>query len=158
MITQTSRETFQVPMPDVFGYMTTPRNWVEWYPGTASVNGSEHPLKENECWEEHLRVAGFNMKVDWVAKQVKAPRLCIMEGKMRLSPPLGWLSRGAKVELRYELLEAGEDTRLERTMSYIFPNPFLRLVDRLFLQRKTERESREALSNLKRILEARRGA
>jgi len=109
-------------MPDVFGYMTTPRNWVEWYPGTASVNGSEHPLKENECWEEHLRVAGFNMKVDWVAKQVKAPRLCIMEGKMRLSPPLGWLSRGATVELRYELLEAGElNTRPRQTLGWMTP-------------------------------------
>lgn len=79
-----------------------------------------------------------------------------MEGKMRLSAPvLGWLSRGTTVVLRYELLDAGADTCLERTMSYNFPNPLLRWVDRLFLQRKTERETREALANLKQILEAR---
>ena len=156
MITQTSRETFQVPMPDVFAYITTPATWVEWYPGTSSVNGPEHPAKEDECWEECLRVSGFNMNVEWVAKQVRAPRVCIMEGKMRLSAPLlGWLSRGATVVLRYELLDAGADTCLERTMSYNFPNPLLRLADRLFLQRKTERETREALSNLRQILEAR---
>ena len=59
------------------------------------------------------------------------------------------------VVLRYELLDAGADTCLERTMSYNFPNPLLRLADRLFLQRKTERETREALSNLRQILEAR---
>jgi len=140
-------------MPDVFAYITTPTSWVEWYPGTSFVNGPEHPPKENERWEEHLRVSGFDMKVDWVAKQIEAPRLCILEGKMKLSPPFGWLARGATVELRYDLQDAGEDTRLSRTMSYIFPNPLLRLADRLFLQGKTERETREALSNLKRILE-----
>ncbi len=155
MITLVASETFQVPMPEVFDYMATPRNWVEWYPGTSSSNGPEQPPKENERWEECLKVSGFNMKVDWVAKQVEAPRLCIMEGEMRLSPPLGWLSRGAKVELRYDLFDVDGDTRLERRMSYNFPNPLLRLSDRLFLQRKTERETREALSILKRILEAR---
>lgn len=98
MIAQTSRATFQVPMPDVFAYITTPTTWVEWYHGTSSVNGSEHPAKEDECWEEHLRVSGFNLNVEWVAKQVRAPRVCIMEEKMRLSSPLlGWLSRGATV-------------------------------------------------------------
>ena len=39
----------------------------------------------------------------------EAPRLCVMEGKMRLSPLFGWLSRGATVVLRYELLDDGED-------------------------------------------------
>ena len=155
MITLTAGETLGVPMADVFAYITTPASWAEWYPGTSSANGPEHTPKENDRWEEHLRVSGFDMKVDWVAKQVEAPRLCIFEGKMTLSPPFGWLARGAAVELRYDLRDAGADTRLERSMSYLFPNPLLRLADRLFLQRKTQRESREALSNLKRILETR---
>ena len=137
-------------------YITTPTTWVKWNPGTSSVNGPEHPSKENECWEEYLKVSGINMKVEWVATQVKAPHVCVMEGKMSPTSPLvGWLSRGETVVLRYDLLDAGADTRLERTLSYAFANPLLRLVDHLFLQRKTERETREALSNLKRVLEAR---
>jgi hypothetical protein len=85
----------------------------------------------------------------------QAPSLFIMEGKIRLSPPLGWLSRGATMMLRHDLQNDGENTRLERTLSYTFPNPLLRVADRLFLQNKTKRESRESLSNLKRILETR---
>jgi hypothetical protein len=57
--------------------------------------------------------------------------------------------------LLYGLQDASEGTHMERTMSYFIPNPFLRLADRLYLQGKTERETREALSNLKRILEVR---
>lgn len=155
MITQISQQTFQVPLADVFTYITTPKSWVEWYPGTSAVRGLEGVPKENDCWEESLRVSGFNMKVDWVAKQVKEPSVCIMEGEMKMSPPMGWLARGVKVTLRYDLLLVGDETQLERTLSYDFPNPLLRLADRLFFQRKTERETHEALTNLKQILEAR---
>jgi len=155
MITQTSRQTFQVPINDLFAYLATPKNWVEWNPGTSFVKGPKRPPRENECWEESLRVSGFHMKVDWVAKQVDAPSLCLMKGEMKLSSPLSWLSHGATVTLRYDLHNIGEDTHLKRTVSYNFPNPFLRLMDHLFLQRKTERETVEALSNLKRIVEDR---
>ena len=154
MITLRCKETYHVAIEDLFSYITSPKSWVEWYPGTSSVNGPESTPKENETWVERLEVSGFKMKVDWIAKQVNAPHLCLMEGKMELSYGLGWLSHNATVMLRYDLQAGSEETQLERTMSYHFPNPLLRVADRLFLQDKTGRESREALANLKRILEA----
>ena len=59
----------------------------------------------------------------------------------------------AQVAITYRLRMDGSDTVFERDMQYKFNRLWLVVLDPLFIQRRMERESEQALVNAKQILE-----
>ena len=59
----------------------------------------------------------------------------------------------ARVRITYSLRMDGQDTVFERDMEYQFSRLWLVLLDPLFIRRRTEHESQQALSNAKQLLE-----
>jgi len=57
------------------------------------------------------------------------------------------------VAITYRLRMDGSDTVFERDMQYKFNRLWLVVLDPLFIQRRMERESEQALVNAKQILE-----
>ena len=60
---------------------------------------------------------------------------------------------GAWVTITYRLRVDGKDTVFARKMQYQFNRLWLRVLDPLFSRRHMERESQQALSNAKQMLE-----
>ena len=59
------------------------------------------------------------------------------------------MADGSTVKLFYEFRSADGGTHFTRTLDYVFEPLFLRLLDRFFLRKKVERESWQALQNLR---------
>ena len=131
---------------DVFAFFTTPKNWPRWHPASISVAGAtDHSLAIGEEVTEEFRMGSGKGRPVWRVTESKAPYLWRFEG----APASG----DARVTITYSLRMDGQDTVFERNMHYQFNRLWLRVLDLLFIRRHMERESQQALSNAKQILE-----
>ena len=131
---------------DVFDFFTTPKNWPRWHPASISVAGATgHSLAIGEEVTEEFRIGSGKGQAVWRVTARDAPHLWRIEA----TPESG----DARVTITYRLWMDGGDTVFERDMQYQFNRLWLRVLDPLFIRRHTERESQQALSNAKQILE-----
>jgi hypothetical protein len=144
------------PIADIYGYVSNPGNWVEWYPGTTEVDGAPAgPLQVGDSWKETLEVAGLSIRFSWTATAVEAPHAWTLEGDAKIHGPLGLFVKGGTATLHYRLNEDEGGTRFHRAITYRYSNPLLRLANRLLLKRKIGEEFEAGLRRLKRIIEDR---
>ena len=132
---------------DMFAYVTTPANWPTWHPSSIRVTGSvDHPLMlGEECTEEYV-VAGRHGTCVWkVVERVLNQKWVITAAA----------EGGGEATITYSLSPAGDGTRFLRSMVYSMPNFFLGLLDTLFLRKRIQAESEEAVRRLKAALESR---
>jgi uncharacterized protein YndB with AHSA1/START domain len=130
---------------DVFDFFTTPKNWPRWHPASTSVAGAtDHSLAIGEEVSEEFRVGGGKGRTVWRVTARDAPHMWRIE-----NTPAG----DARFTITYRLRVDGKDTVFEREMQYRFNRLWLRVLDPLFIRRHMQRESQQALSNAKEILE-----
>jgi hypothetical protein len=136
----------------VHAYATNAARWREWHPATRSVEGvPDRPLIEGETIIEHISAAGRRFSATWTVIAVAAPHLWVIatdtpQGVARLSYRLAPVSgRGGAMA-----------TRFHRTLECRSKGWLLRLLDPLMLRLALVPQSRRALDNLKRVIEAKR--
>ncbi len=140
--------TIHIPQPieRVFDYVTTPGNWPSWHPSSLSVSGAtDHSLLPGERVTEDFLVAGRRGQVVWTVREREAPRRWVIEGQI--------VGRRNSGTITYALTPQADGALFEREFVYTMPNLFWALLDRLFIRRRVEAESAEALRRLKAALE-----
>jgi uncharacterized protein YndB with AHSA1/START domain len=131
----------------VFDFVTTARNWPRWHPSSLGVSGAiDHSGQPGEKITEKFLVAGRKGEVVWTVKERVAPRRWVIEGVI--------VSRRAGGTITYTLTPRDGGTFFEREFIYPLPHPLFALLDVLFIRRRVEAESAEALRWLKQTLES----
>lgn len=135
------------PIGDVFDYVTTPKNWVQWHPVTAAVSGAtDHALDVGEQVVEEIRSAAGGARMLWTVRERFAPNHWRIDGESDI---------GVRAIIAYRLTEHPEGTNYEREVYYWKPGGFLYpLLDWLYRRRRVWAESAEALRRIKSNLEA----
>ena len=133
------------PVAVVFGFVTTPAHWLEWHPSSIALRGAtDHSLEVGEEVVEDFRVAGRRGSVTWKVIAREAPTRWAIAGTV---------AAGGSGTITYTLHEDGSGTRFRRQFVYAMPNWFAALLDRLFVRRRIEAESAEAVRRLKLAVE-----
>ena len=146
MTTVTTEATIDRALDAVFEYVTTPRHWLVWHPSSLGLSGTiERSLQVGDEVTETFRVAGRKGSVVWRAVLREAPRRFAIAGRV---------AGGGNGTITYNFAPVGNRTAFRREFVYAMPNAFAALLDRLFVRRRIEAESAEAVRRLKRALEA----
>ena len=132
--------------PDaVFEYVTTPAHWLVWHPSSLGLHGAtDHSLTIGEEVTEEFKVAGRRGAVTWKVTAREPPTRWAIAGVV---------AAGGQGTITYTLSAVAEGTRFRREFVYAMPNAFAKLLDRLFVRRRIEKESGEAVRRLKQALE-----
>ena len=145
MTTIVTTATIARPIAEVFDYVTTPAHWLVWHPSSLGLHGAtDHSLQVGEQVTEDFRVAGRSGSVTWKVVAREAPTRWAISGEV---------AAGGKGTITYTLSAAGAGTNFRREFVYTMPNWFADILDRLFIRRRIEAESIEAVARLKRALE-----
>ncbi len=135
---------------EVFDFVTTPANWPRWHPSSIRVTGdAAHSLDVGERCTEEFVVAGRHGTCDWIVTERRPAAKWVIES--RAAP--GHATSG-RATIAYEVEPAAGGTRFVRTLVYEMPNALLGILDALVIRRKIDRESAQAVSNLREVLEA----
>lgn len=135
----------------VHAMATNASRWHEWHPATRSVDVlPDRPLRGGETIVEHISAAGRRFTATWTVIAVETPRLWVIatdtpQGAARLAYRLAPLA----------LPDGRPATRFHRTLECRSKGWLLRLLDPLVLPLTLVPQSRRALDNLKRVIEAR---
>ncbi len=136
------------PSDTVFAYVTTPANWPKWHPASLAVSGAtDHSLLRGEQVTEDFVVAGRKRRVLWTATKREVNREWVISGDVD--------GRNAGV-ITYTLTPVAEGTRFDREFIYPSPNLLFAALNRISIRSKVEAEWKQAVENLKRLLEASR--
>lgn len=138
--------TIARPIEIVYEYVTTPGNWPRWHPSSLAVTGdADHSLTVGEQVEEAFKVAGRRGRVVWRVTEREEPRHWVIDGKI-----IG----GGGGTITYALSPVtANSTFFEREFVYPLSSPLIALLDRLYVRRRIEAESVEALRRVKAVLE-----
>ena len=133
-------------MEAVFDYATTPANAPKWHPTSLGVSGDiDHSVESGERFTEELQVfAGRRVLASWTCVERTFPRRWVIEGT------LGNIARGTITSTFHA---HGDGTLYEREFVYTVAKPVLIPIDRLLLRRRAEAEARQAVRQLKELLE-----
>lgn len=146
-----SEITIARPVEEVYDFATAPANWVRWHPSTLRVDGDAgHPQDVGETCTEEFVVAGRRGVTDWIVTRRERPALWTIASR----PSADGKSAGGSATITYQLAPAGSGgTRFTRTLEYAMTNPLTALLNVLVLRRRVDAESRQALANLRDVLE-----
>jgi len=145
MTTIITTATIQRPIDEVFDYVTTPAHWLVWHPSSLGLHGAtDHSLQVGEEVTEEFRVGGRKGAVTWKVVLRDAPVRWAISGQV---------AGGGHGTITYTLAPSGADTAFRREFVYAMPNRLAKLLDWLFVRRRIETESAEAIRRLKRALE-----
>jgi len=134
------------PLAVVFDYVTTPAHWLTWHPSSIALHGAtDHSLAVGEEVVEDFRVAGRRGSVTWKVISSEAPTHWAIAGTV---------AAGGNGTITYTLRDTAEGTQFRREFVYVMPNWFATLLDRLFVRRRIESESAEAVRRLKLAVES----
>ena len=147
MTTIVTEASISRPVAEVFDYVTTPAHWLVWHPSSLGLQGAtDHSLQVGEEVTEEFRVAGRKGSVTWKVVARNAPSRWAIAGKV---------AAGGTGTITYTLERVPGGTAFRREFAYAMPNAFTALLDRLFVRRRIEAESKEAVRRLKQALETR---
>jgi uncharacterized protein YndB with AHSA1/START domain len=135
----------QKPIDQVFNFVTTPENWPRWHPSSLKVTGAtDRSLDVGEQVTEDYVVAGRRGRVVWMVRERLVPRRWLIQAETE---------DGGGGTVAYTLTPKDGGTFFEREFDYRTPGWLFRLLDGVAVRRRIERESEQALHNLKRVLE-----
>ena len=118
--------------------------WPQWHPSSLKVFAAPRALGAGECFEEDIRAAGRSRHLHWEV--------------LEYLPGERWVARaedaGHSLSLRlsYECRPGPQGCVFSRILEYRLNTPWMRLLDRLLLQRRIERESAESMARLAQVL------
>lgn len=147
MSTIVTEAVIRRPLAEVFDYVTTPAHWLVWHPSSLGLSGAtDHSLQVGEEVTEAFRVAGRKGSVTWKVVERQPPTRWVISGSV---------AAGGKGTIGYTLSAIAEGTTFRRDFVYAMPNAFAEMLDRLFIRRRIESESAQAVRLLKQALESR---
>jgi uncharacterized protein YndB with AHSA1/START domain len=140
-----TREVIRRPIAEVFDYVTTPAHWLVWHPSSLGLRGAtDHSLRIGEEVTEDFKVAGRRGSVTWKVIAREAPERWAIQGIV---------AGGGSGTITYTLTVVADGTAFCREFAYAMPSRLTELLDRLFVRRRIEKESVEAVRRLKQALE-----
>lgn len=140
------RHTIEIPLPTaaVYDYVTRPLRWKEWHPASIAVREvGDESLVAGRRFEEDVQVAGRRRQLQWLVEESRPGQ------SWRAS---AYMADGSTVRLAYEFAATGEGTCFTRTLEYRIAPLLLRWLNDLFLWRRVQAESEQALENLRQRL------
>ncbi len=118
-----------------------------WSTITASHEGPEETLRAGHEFRQDIRVAGLSLPTTWRCTECDPPRLVAYEAE---SPG------GGSLTMRQVVVPTDGGSRVELVVDYELPGSFLgELLDRVYVERRNQREAQHSLENLKDLLEGR---
>jgi len=139
-----------VPVADLYDFVTTPATWPKWHPSSLGVSDAiDHSLEVGERVTEEFLVAGRRGQVVWTVTAKDAPRTWTISGKV-----IG----GGQGVITYHCRPDGDGTIFEREFTYSMSSLKLEILNVLIFKRRVKRESAQAVRQLKAAIERERSA
>ena len=134
------------PPEEVFDALTDLSGLVHWAPTVAETrNAPDRPLRAGDTFEQTIRVAGVDLETDWTVIDVERPRHVRYECRGRSG---GWLNMTQRV------VGTNGGSRVELKLDYELPGGVIGdTLNKMYVERRNEREAENALQNLKELLE-----
>lgn len=146
MTTIEQRIGIHAPPQTVFGEL---ENWAglsRWSTITAEHQGPDRCTCVGEEFEQQLRLAGVTIDTQWHVTEHDPPRAIAYEAT---GPGDSWMRMRQEVEPS----DGGSTVRLQ--IEYELPAGVLgEALDRLYVERRNQREAEHSLQNLKELIEA----
>lgn len=118
-----------------------------WSTITASHDGPDEKVQAGQEFRQDLRVAGLKLPTTWKCTECDPPRSVAYEATS---------SGGGSLTMRQVVVPTDGGSRVELVVDYELPGSFLgELLDRLYVERRNEREAQHSLENLKDLIEGR---
>lgn len=134
------------PPSELYDFVTTPGNWPQWHPSSLQVIGAtDHSLSVGEQLTEAFQVAGRRGQVVWTVVEREPPQRWVIDGKI--------VGRDTGGAVAYTLQPDGDGTLFQREFTYSTPSLYFAFMDRLLVRRLVQRESEQAVQQLKALLE-----
>lgn len=130
----------------VYDYVSRPSRWREWQLASLGVHElgvqeiSKDSLVAGRRFEGDVTTSGHTYHLTWMVEESRPGEY------WRAS---AYMADGSTVKLFYEFRPMDQGTHFTRTLDYVFAPVLLRVLDRLFLRKKVERECLLALQNLR---------
>ena len=132
------------PPSQVFDYVSTPALWHTWHPATVEVrNVPNRPLTRGETALELIAVAGRRDNALWTVLACAAPARW----------EIGTDAANGAAHITYEITPTAAGCRFRRTLEFHSKRWPWRLLDSTLTRWILDRQSSQALRNLKRLLE-----
>lgn len=126
-------------------------NWSrlsDWSTVTHSHEGPDRCSGVGEEFDQQLRIAGVPLQTHW--------RVVEFEPPLSLAYDVTAMA-GGRMTLRQQVAPSGDGSRVEFDLDYDLPGGFLgEALDRVYVERRNEREVEHSLQNLKDLLEGRK--
>ncbi len=136
------------PPEDVFTMLTDLHQLPHW--ATTVVETHDVPnvsLQEGSTFRQTVRVAGRNLECEWTVTELDHPRRIAYQA----SAP-----GGGQLTMQQIVSSTDSGSIVELDLDYELPGGFLgNAIDRLYVERRNEREAEHSLHNLKDLLEGR---
>lgn len=125
----------------VYDYVTRPLRWKEWHPASLGADEvADESLVAGRRFEEDISAAGQRRRLTWLVEESRPGE------RWRAS---AYMQDGSTVRLCYEFEAAAAGTSFTRTLEYVIGPIWLRWCNELFLWKRVQRESQQALENLR---------
>ncbi len=140
----------QAPPEAVFKELVDLHRLDRWSTVTASHEGSTEPIKAGDEFKQSIRVAGINLPTEWRCVECDPPSSVAYEATS---------AGGGRLSMRQVIVPASGGSRIDLRIDYDLPGGFLGdVLDRLYVERRNEREAEHSLQNLKDLVESQRSA
>ena len=117
----------------------------DWSTVTISHDGADRGSGVGDEFDQQLRIAGVPLRTHWRVVEFQPPRSLTYEVTAMAA---------GRMTLRQEVSPSGEGSRVEFDVDYDLPGGFLgEALDRVYVERRNEREVEHSLQNLKDLLE-----
>jgi hypothetical protein len=134
-----------VPPERVFDHVTDPSKWLTWHPATVSVMDTHaRPLVKGESVVETFAVMGLTRVATWTVVACKRPASWVIETE----------SEYGAARITYTLMATSQGCHFHRAIDYRAKQFPWRLWNGNITKLALSRQTKRALQNLKRVLEA----
>lgn len=127
-------------------------NWKElttWSTVTGSHTGPDRCSGAGDEFHQKLKIAGIEVDSRWRVAEYDRPNVVAYEAT---GPGGSWM------RMRQRVVPSGAGSRVELEVQYDLPGGVLGdAVDKLYVERRNEREAEHSLHNLKELVEGRKG-
>jgi uncharacterized membrane protein len=115
---------------------------------TLGHEGRDEPVEAGDEFTHTVRIAGIHLPTEWRCTEAEPPNVVAYEATSR---------GGGRLTMRQVVMPSDRGSRVVLNVDYDLPGGFLGdLLDRLYVERRNEREAEHSLQNLKDLVERQR--
>jgi len=135
------------PPEAVFRELTDLNRLTRWSTITDSHDGPDEQLSRGQEFDQSIRVAGVKLPTHWRCVECEPPRVVAYEATS---------AGGGRLHMRQSVEPTPIGSRVDLHVDYDLPGGVLGdLLDKLYVERRNEREAEHSLQNLKDLVEGR---